>query len=91
MAAKESLRSRRARAANVVIAADRPESGPGAPAVGDLLQERGDEIALRREITIDRTRRDAGAGRDSGDLHRRHATFARHLPRRRDDRIVARG
>ena len=84
-----------------MIAADRPESGPGAPAaarrkapislLGDLRQERGDEIGLRREITIDRARRDAGAGRDGGDLHRRHAAFARHLPRRRDDRVMARG
>ena len=84
-----------------MIAADSAESGPGAPAAArrsapisrsDIsVEHRRDQIGLGREVAIDRAGGDAGARGDRRDLHRRHAAFARYLPRGGDDGVMARG
>ena len=60
-------------------------------ALGNFRKQRRDQIGLAGEIAIDRARRDAGALRHRRDLHRRHAAFARRLPRRGDDRRMPGG
>ena len=59
-------------------------------ALGYFRQQRRDQIGLAGEIAIHRSRSDPGAGRDRGDLHRRHAAFACRLPGRGDDGGMAR-
>ena len=60
-------------------------------ALGDFGKERRNQIGLRREVAIHRSRGNAGAGGDRRDLHRRHAAFARDLPRSGNDRVMACG
>ena len=57
---------------------------------GNLTEQRGNEIDLGREITIDRTGRDAGALRHRHDLHCRHAAFAGDIASRHDDGVMPR-
>src|SRR5208282_2327500 len=52
-------------------------------------EQRRNKIGLGREIAVDRPGRDAGAAGDCRDLHRRHAAFARRLPRRGNDGVAA--
>jgi hypothetical protein len=56
----------------------------------DLGDQLGNQLGLGGEVAVDGAGRDIGADRDGSDLHRRHATLGRSVPRRRQDSATPR-